>query len=178
METISLDAAEAITGISSRTLRRRASDGRITSGERDARGRATMALANALSLAQENTGLVFSVEDAQVLLQADAGDAAAQADMGALFYLRRGGQPRRALLAAAGRQPEQCRSDALAGNGLRRGRPARYRARSDVDRARCGARTPDCAAADRRVAGRDAGAGARLSKPCAGCARGSGERLI
>lgn len=95
METISLDAAEAITGISSRTLRRRASDGRITSGERDARGRATMALANALSLAQENTGLVFSVEDAQVLLQADAGDAAAQADMGALFYLRGGATPPR-----------------------------------------------------------------------------------
>lgn len=88
MDTLSLDAAEAITGISSRTLRRRASDGSITSGERDARGRATMALADALRLAHEGTGLVFSAGDAQVLLQADAGDAAAQADMGALFYLR------------------------------------------------------------------------------------------
>ena len=83
MDMISLDAAVAITGISRSTLWRRVTDGRIGKGGKDARGRALLVLADVLPLAE----VPLSAGDLPVLLQADAGAADAQADMGALFYV-------------------------------------------------------------------------------------------
>ena len=83
MDMISLDAAVAITGISRSTLWRRVTDGRIGKGGKDARSRALLVLADVLPLA----GVPLGPEDVQVLLQADAGSAAAQADVGALCYV-------------------------------------------------------------------------------------------
>ncbi|MFT3777080.1 MAG: hypothetical protein QM772_02185 [Ottowia sp.] len=83
MDMISLDAAVALTGISRSTLWRRVTDGRIGKGGKDARGRATLALADVLPLVSVPLG----PEDVQVLLQADAGAAEAQADLGALCYV-------------------------------------------------------------------------------------------
>ena len=83
MDMISLDAAVAITGISRSTLWRRVTDGRIGKGGKDARGRALLVLADVLPLAEVPLG----AGDLPVLLQADAGAAEAQADMGALFYV-------------------------------------------------------------------------------------------
>ena len=83
MNTISLDSAVAITGVSRSTLIRRVRDGAITAGEKDASNRTTLALGDVLGL----VSVPLSREDLRVLLQADAGDATAQADMGALFYL-------------------------------------------------------------------------------------------
>lgn len=80
MHTISLDASIAMTGISRSTLWRRVTDGSIATGEKDARGRATLALTEVLELAQ----LALGDEDVTTLLCADAGDADAQADVGAL----------------------------------------------------------------------------------------------
>lgn len=56
-------------------------------GGKDGRGRATMALDDALRLTKDATGITFSAEDARMLLQADAGNAEAQADIGALLYV-------------------------------------------------------------------------------------------
>ena len=83
MDMISLDAAVAITGISRSTLWRRVTDGRIGKGGKDARGRALLVLADVLPL----TEVPLGKDDLPVLLQADAGAAEAQADMGALFYV-------------------------------------------------------------------------------------------
>lgn len=80
MHTISLDASVAMTGISRSTLWRRVTDGSISTGEKDARGRATLALTEVLALAQ----LALGDEDVATLLRADAGEADAQADVGAL----------------------------------------------------------------------------------------------
>lgn len=87
MNTVSLDAAIAMTGISRRTLWRRMVDGSIPAGEKDARGRATLALEGVLGLTHAHTGVTFSIEDREVLLAADGGDAAAQADVGARLYV-------------------------------------------------------------------------------------------
>ena len=87
MDIISLDAAEAMTGISRRTLWRRVADGALASGEKDARGRTTVALGGGvLTAIREHTGVDLGAEDLHALLQADAGDADAQADVGALLY--------------------------------------------------------------------------------------------
>lgn len=98
MDTISLDAAVAITGISRSTLWRRVTDGSIGKGGKDARNRALLALADVLPLAGA-AGVALDAEDVQMLVRADRGDAAAQADVGALFALatldaRNGGKPR------------------------------------------------------------------------------------
>ncbi len=61
--------------------------GALVKGEKDERGRATLALSGVLGLIRESTGVAFSVEDVQVLLRADAGDADAQADIGALLVM-------------------------------------------------------------------------------------------
>lgn len=87
MHTLSLDAAVALTGISRSTLWRRVTDGSVGKGEKDARGRATLALVDVLALLREGGGLTLRTQDVAVLLRADAGDAEAQADVGALCYL-------------------------------------------------------------------------------------------
>ena len=86
MDSISLDAAEVMTGISRRTLWRRVAEGVLVSTEKDARGRTMLALEGLLEPMQDCTGLVFSAQDLAVLCQADAGNAQAQADVGALLY--------------------------------------------------------------------------------------------
>ena len=86
MQSISLDAAEAMTGISRRTLWRRVADGELTSTGKDARNRAVLALEGLQGWMQGHTGLVFSAQDLHRLCQADAGDAQAQVDLGAWLY--------------------------------------------------------------------------------------------
>ncbi|WOO34051.1 sel1 repeat family protein [Diaphorobacter limosus] len=83
MDTLSLDASIAITGISRSTLWRRVTDGSIGRGDKDGRSRAMLALGDVLPLVE----VKLSAEDRAMLLRADAGDAEAQADMGALFYV-------------------------------------------------------------------------------------------
>ena len=82
MQSISLDAAEAMTGISRRTLWRRVADGELTSTGKDARNRAVLALEGLQGWMQGHTGLVFSAQDLHRLCQADAGDAQAQVGWG------------------------------------------------------------------------------------------------
>lgn len=81
--TLSLDSAVAVSGVSRSTLRRRMADGSVREGEKDASGRTTLVLSDVLALAH----LPLDQDDLRVLLQADAGDAVAQTDMGAFFYL-------------------------------------------------------------------------------------------
>lgn len=83
MDTLSLDASVAITGMSRSTLWRRVTDGTIGRGDKDGRSRAMLALDDVLGLVD----MALSAEDIAMLLRADAGDADAQADMGALFYV-------------------------------------------------------------------------------------------
>lgn len=91
MHTISLDASVAMTGISRSTLWRRVTDGSLAMGEKDARGRATLALDEVLALAE----LPLNAEDVAMLRRADAGEPEAQADVGALCYV--GGAHKAAL---------------------------------------------------------------------------------
>ena len=83
MDTLSLDASVAITGISRRTLWRRVTDGTIGRCDTDGRSRAMLELGDVLGLVD----VALNAEDKAMLLRADAGDAEAQADMGALFYV-------------------------------------------------------------------------------------------
>jgi len=80
--TLSLEAAIAVTGLSRSTLWRRMDCGLINSHGKDARNRVLLRLDDVLPL----TGVALGEEDLAMLLRADAGDAEAQADMGALFY--------------------------------------------------------------------------------------------
>ena len=91
MNSISLDAVAALTGMGRSTLWRKVAEGVLAKGEKNARGRATLALDGVLGLIRDSTGVPFSDEDVAVLLQADAGDAEAQADIGALLYVHGGG---------------------------------------------------------------------------------------
>ncbi len=86
MDSISLDAAEVMTGISRRTLWRRVAEGVLVSTEKDARGRTMLALDGLLGSMQDCTGLTFSAQNLAALCQADAGNAQAQADVGAWLY--------------------------------------------------------------------------------------------
>ncbi len=87
MNSISLDAVAVLTGMGRSTLWRRVAEGGLAKGEKDARGRATLALVDALGLICDAARVTLSDEEVVVLLQADAGDAQAQADMGALLYV-------------------------------------------------------------------------------------------
>lgn len=82
-DAISLEAAIAMTGISKRTLWRRVSDGTIAKHKEDLRGRAMLAFAQITSLIK----LTLSDEDLNVIATADGGDADAQADAGAMFFV-------------------------------------------------------------------------------------------
>lgn len=150
MNSISLDAVAALTGMGRSTLWRKAADGVLAKGDKDARGRATLALSDVLGLICDSTGVPFSDDDVAVLLQADAGDAEAQADIGALLYVHApgGGSRGRALLAAGGRRAGQRRGHAVAGHGpCGRWHRARRATGGDVDRQGGGAGAPDCQAA-------------------------------
>ena len=164
MDMISLDAAVAITGISRSTLWRRVTDGRIGKGGKDARGRALLVLADVLPL----TEVPLGKDDLPVLLQADAGAAEAQADMGALFYVA---GAEKAALYWLNEAAAQGHADAMqwlgiahyAGGGSTHA-GAERQPRPHVDRPGSGAGAPGGAAANGRAAARAAG---RLSS-CVG----------
>lgn len=118
MNSISLDAVAALTGIGRSTLWRRVADGVLAKGEKDARGRATLALADALGLVREGAGISLGGDDVAVLLQADAGDAQAQADIGVLLYLRGGGRAREAALYWLHAAAEQGSAEAMQWLGI------------------------------------------------------------
>lgn len=82
-DSISLEASIAMTGISKRTLWRRVSDGTIAKHKEDSRGRAMLAFAQIAGLME----LALSEEDLHLIVEADSGDANAQADVGAMFFL-------------------------------------------------------------------------------------------
>lgn len=82
-DSISLEAAIAMTGISKRTLWRRVSDGSIAKHQEDARGRAMLAFAQIASLMD----LALPDKDLHLIVRADSGDASAQADAGAMFFI-------------------------------------------------------------------------------------------
>lgn len=107
MNSISLDAVAALTGMGRSTLWRKAADGVLAKGDKDARGRATLALSDVLGLICDSTGVPFSDDDVAVLLQADAGDAEAQADIGALLYVHAGGGVERPRSTGCGRPPSR-----------------------------------------------------------------------
>ncbi len=87
MDSISLDAAEVMTGISRRTLWRRVADGMLTSADKDSRGRTTVVLDTALlGLLRDALGLDWSGQDAQDLALADAGNVQAQLNVGTRLY--------------------------------------------------------------------------------------------
>ncbi|HEX7864867.1 MAG TPA: tetratricopeptide repeat protein [Variovorax sp.] len=82
-DAISLEAAIAMTGISKRTLWRRVSDGTIAKHNEDSRGRAMLAFAQIACLIE----LALSDEDLHTIVKADSGDANAQTDAGAMFFV-------------------------------------------------------------------------------------------
>lgn len=85
MDSISLDAAVAISSISKSTLWRRMTEGFIGKAGKDMRNRAMLVLADVLPLV--DTPKPMADEDIYLLLAADAGAADAQADVGAMFYV-------------------------------------------------------------------------------------------
>ena len=79
---ISLNTAIAITGLSKRTLRRRAAEGVLRTDEGTSRGeRARVALEDVVPLAR----LHLKTEDLELIADADAGSAEAQCDLGLLL---------------------------------------------------------------------------------------------
>lgn len=78
---ISLDAVIAMSGRSRRTWWRRIEEGRVEKLPADARGRTLMAFEGVRPL----IGLPLSDDDAAAIVRADAGEAVAQAEVGALF---------------------------------------------------------------------------------------------
>ena len=170
MDMISLDAAVAITGISRSTLWRRVTDGRIGKGGKDARSRALLVLADVLPLAEVPLGK----DDLPVLLQADAGAAEAQADMGALFYVA---GAEKAALYWLNEAAAQGHADAMQWLGIAHyagaggGQPTRAGAARQpghhVDRPGGGAGAPAGAAADGRVAAWAAGGLKSFQPTCA-----------
>ena len=134
---ISLEAAVALTGRSRRTWWRRIEEGAVAKLAPDARGRALLVFDEV----RPAIGLALDDEDVAAILRADAGDAQAQAQVGALFALaalkggdatavptttalksRGGGATlcRSRLLVAIGCGAKRCRRHALAGHFARR----------------------------------------------------------
>lgn len=81
--TISIDTASAITGLSRRTWWRRISAGDVTRVTDDNRGRAMLLW----SEVAPHVCAPIEPEDQPFFLQADAGDAGAQGDIGQLFLM-------------------------------------------------------------------------------------------
>lgn len=79
---ISLDAAIVVTGLSKRTLWRRVSDGSISKAGEDNRGRVLLSVEEVVPLMRSH----LSSTDRAVLVEADAGDSDAQADIAAVFH--------------------------------------------------------------------------------------------
>lgn len=82
MESISLDAAAAMTGKGRRTLYRQIAEGKMAKQPKDARGRSMIALAEVVDL----VGFPLDDDDLTMIVRADGGDAEAQDDVGQLFY--------------------------------------------------------------------------------------------
>lgn len=82
MDSISLEAAAAMTGKGRRTLYRQLAEGKIAKQPKDARGRSMMALADVVDL----VGFPLDDEDLAMIVRADNGDAEAQDDAGQMFY--------------------------------------------------------------------------------------------
>lgn len=82
MDSISLDAAAAMTGKGRRTLYRQLADGKLAKHPKDARGRSMIALADVVEM------IDFPLDDDDLIMiaRADAGDAEAQDDVGQMFY--------------------------------------------------------------------------------------------
>lgn len=80
-DPISIQTAIATTGRSHRTWWRRIEDGSVRKLKPDARGRATIALQDVLGLADVGV----PSEELMLLIQADAGDPDAQADIGEML---------------------------------------------------------------------------------------------
>ena len=78
---ITLNTAAALSGLSVRTWQRRVEQGQV---QRLGRGAQTLV---PLAAVQPAMTVTLSAADADLLARADAGDAAAQADLGALFAL-------------------------------------------------------------------------------------------
>ncbi len=81
MKPISVDTASVITKCSRRTWWRRIADGAVGRVADDARGRAMLSWADVAP----QISPILNRNDLGRVLQADAGDADAQSDMGALF---------------------------------------------------------------------------------------------
>lgn len=85
--TLSLEAAVVMTGMGRSTLWRHMANGNLAKGTEDARGRATLVMDGVLPAMREYLGLDWAADDLALLQQADAGDAGAQADLGAWLYV-------------------------------------------------------------------------------------------
>ena len=84
-QTLSLEAAIAVTGLSKRTLWRRIAEGALRKvGSDGTKNAATLRLDDVLALA----GLAFDAETCSLLATADRGDPEAQTAVGQLFLLR------------------------------------------------------------------------------------------
>ena len=92
MNTISLDTAVLLTGQTKRHLRRRIAEGNLVKeGGADPQGRTHIALAPIAA----SIGFPLTAEDVEAILQADAGQAAAQHEVALMFLTA--GKPERAL---------------------------------------------------------------------------------
>ena len=83
MKSISLESAIAVTELSRRTWWRRIAEGKVTRVADDARGRAMLHWPDVLP----SLCAALDEQDLALMARADAGDAAAQCDMGQLFFL-------------------------------------------------------------------------------------------
>ncbi|ODU09459.1 MAG: hypothetical protein ABS84_08585 [Rubrivivax sp. SCN 71-131] len=95
---ISLEAAVALTGRSRRTWWRRIEAGAVTKLPPDARGRTMLAFGEVRAA----IALVLDDQEADAIVRADAGQASAQAQVGAMFALA----ALTALTAVSGDEPQ------------------------------------------------------------------------
>lgn len=100
MRTLSLPTAIVVSGLSERTLWRRISQGTLTRGEDDERGRATVALSGL----RETLPVILESEEVDLLVEADRGNAEAQNDVALLFMSAKAYGPAIYLLELAAKQ--------------------------------------------------------------------------